>query len=308
MTILQLRDLNNAIERDERAFITARERAYRDSVTACADSVLTNLYRSPIILLAGPSGSAKTTTANRIRAALEQRGVKTHMISLDDYYLDFSPEAYPKTETGEPDLESPLGLDIPLLNQQMEQLAKGEEILVPRFDFTVHARDRQWQQPLQLHKDEAVVFEGLHALNPMFTNRHPDAFRLYVSTQTDLYDGQTLLLPHEWTRLLRRCVRDMYHRNSPIEETLSLWSNVRRGDHLFIRPFSHLAHRQIDSSLYYEWPALGSVAAPLFRDLSPAAPESDTIQSLCGVLQRIAPVSLDLIPRTSLLREEFLQS
>lgn len=307
MNILQLRELNNAIERDERAFITQRERAYRDSVMVCTDSILSNLRRSPIILLAGPSGSAKTTTANRIRACLEQRGVKTHMISLDDYYLDFEPGVYPTTETGEPDLESPFGLDIPLLNEQLGQLSRGEEIMVPRFDFTTHARDRSWIRPLRLRKDEAVVFEGLHGLNPMFTDRHPEAFRMYVSTQTDLYDGDELLLPHEWTRLLRRCVRDMYHRNSPIEETLGLWSNVRRGDHMFIRPFSHLAHRQIDSSLYYEWPALGGVAAPLFRQLAQDVPEGETIRSLCAVLERIPAISLDLIPRTSLLREEFLQ-
>ena len=306
MNRFELAALNREIARDPAEFIAQCDERYNLMILDTATLIARNRKKSPIVLLAGPSGSGKTTTALRIRSALEARGIGSHSISLDDYYVSPATEGYPVTETGEPDLESPLGLDIPLLRQHLNDLSEGREILVPHFNFKIHDRDLKGARPLSLGPDEVVVFEGLHALNPLFTDRHPDAFGIYISTATDLFDRGELLLRHDSFRLLRRCVRDLYHRNSPALETLTLWHNVCRGESLYITPYRDLADVTLNTSLGYEIPVLTKVAEPQFFDLPDNAPELDLILAIQRAADRFEPIDPSLVPKTSLLREEFM--
>lgn len=305
MSRFELQALNRDIRSGAEDFIARCDSRYNRLVRETAEQIAQNHKINPIVLLAGPSGSGKTTTALRIRAALESMGIGSHSISLDDYYLSPATPGYPVTETGEPDLESPLGLDTALLNQHLTDLARKRQIMVPRFDFKIHDRAPD-ARPLRLGQDEVVLFEGLHALNPMFTDAHPEAFRLYVSTATDLYDGETLLLDHSSTRLLRRCVRDLNHRNAPAEETLSLWSNVCRGERLYISPYKDLANVMLDTTLGYELPVLAKIAEPQFFELPDDAPEMDRVLAIQRAADRLAPIDPELVPKSSLLREEFM--
>lgn len=306
MNRFELTALNAEIRRDPADFIAQCDERYNLMVLDTATQVARNVKKSPIVLLAGPSGSGKTTTASRIRAALEARGIGTHSISLDDYYLSPETEGYPRTEDGEPDLESPLGLDIPLLRQHLDDLSEGREIEVPYFNFKTHSRDPKGARKLSLGADEVVVFEGLHALNPLFTDRHPDAFGIYISTATDLFDKGTMLLRHDWSRLLRRCVRDLYHRNAPALETLTLWSNVCRGESLYITPYRDLADVTLNTSLGYELPVLFKVAEPQFFELPDDAPNLDLVLAIQRAADKLEPISPSLVPKTSLLKEEFM--
>lgn len=303
---LELRDLNAEIDRGVEEFIARCDQRYDQLVAETANKAADNLRRSPIILLAGPSGSGKTTTALRIRAALEARGIGSHSISLDDYYRSPRAPDYPRTETGELDLESPLGLDVALLERHIDDLSEGREILVPHFDFKIHDRDESRSRPMRLAPGEAVVIEGLHALNPLFTERHPEAFRVYVAPTTDLYDGGELLLRHDSSRLLRRCVRDLFHRNAPALETMTLWRNVCLGEKRFIAPFKGLANAKLNTSFGYELPVLAKIAEPQFYGLPDDAPELDRILAIQRAADRVRPVDPALLPPTSLLREEFM--
>ena len=306
MNRFELSALNADIRRDPAEFIAQCDERYNLMILDTATQVARNRKKSPIVLLAGPSGSGKTTTALRIRAALEARGIGSHSISLDDYYVSPQTENYPRTETGEPDLESPLGLDIPLLRQHLDDLSAGQEIQVPHFNFKIHDRDPRGARSLCLGADEVVVFEGLHALNPLFTDRHPDAFGIYVSTATDLYDRGERLLRHDTFRLLRRCVRDLYHRNAPALETLTLWDNVCRGETRYIAPYRELADVSLNTSLGYELPVLAKVAEPQFFELPDDAPHLDLVLAAQRAADRFEPISPSLVPKTSLLREEFM--
>jgi len=307
MSKFELPALSEDIRRDPADFIARCDARYDRIVNETAGKVADNLSCSPIVLLAGPSGSGKTTTASRICKSLERAGIHSHMISLDDYYLSVDNASYPKLENGEPDLESPHGLDVELLNRQLAQLTKGEEVEVPHFNFKVHRRDPAAARPLRLGKDEVVIFEGLHSLNPMFTERNPDAFRLYVSPCTDYYDDAELMLPHSVSRLLRRCVRDLYHRNAPAIETLSLWANVCRGERLYIRPYAQQADVAIDTTFGYELPVLSKIAEPQFFELPDDAPQMALVLAIQRTADRLPSIDPELVPATSLLREEFLQ-
>ena len=269
MNRFELSALNEDIRRDPAEFIAQCDERYNLMILDTATQVARNRKKSPIVLLAGPSGSGKTTTALRIRSALEARGIGSHSISLDDYYRNPHSEGYP-------------------------------------FNFKIPDRDPTGARPLQLGPDEVVVFEGLHALNPLFTDRHPDAFGIYVSTATDLFDRGQLLLRHDTFRLLRRCVRDLYHRNAPALETLTLWDNVCRGEARYITPYRDLADVALNTSLGYEVPVLARVAEPQFFDLPDDAPHMDLVLAAQRAADRFEPISPSLVPKTSLLREEFM--
>lgn len=307
MKRFQLHALNDDIRSDPADFIARCDGRYDRMVVETAQAAAKNIKNSPIILLAGPSGSGKTTTATRIRQELKRHGIGTHAVSLDDYYRNPLSPDYPKTEDGEPDLESPLGLDIPLLEQHLTDLAAGREITVPHFDFKTHSRDESKAWQLQLQPDEMVVFEGLHALNPLFTERHPHAFRIAISAASDLYDGDTLLLHHDQFRLLRRSVRDLYHRNAPALETLSLWGNVGRGERLYINPYRDQANVVLNTSLGYELSVLYPIAAPHYAALPADAPEMDSVKAIARAAQLVEPIDGGLVPQSSLMRQEFMQ-
>lgn len=299
--------INQAIRQSADHFINDCDHAYRVQVFAAAEAIAARMDRSPIILLSGPSGSSKTTTAENIAGFLCNFGVRCHMISLDDYYRDRAAGDYPRDEDGNLDLESPYGLDIDLLNEHMAALGRGEAIEVPHFNFAAQARDPDKTRTLRLGAHEAVLFEGINALNPLFTDPHPDATRVYVAPTTPITSDGRVLFDCEKIRLLRRTIRDNNFRGQPPLGTLSMWASVRRGERLFIAPYADTAHIKIDTTLGYEIPVLGYLIQPLFEALPQDVPQRQLVDEVLQALPYIDPIGADLVPETSLLRREFLK-
>ena len=135
-----LNEINERCRTDAAGFIAECDAVYADRLEKAADRIQANLEHSPIVLLSGPSGSGKTTTAMKICEVLESRGIRTHSVSLDDYFKTVSPETTPRTASGAYDLESPLCLDMDLLNEHFTKLTRGERIYVPKYDFVHQAR------------------------------------------------------------------------------------------------------------------------------------------------------------------------
>lgn len=302
---IDLDKLNAAIREDPAAFLARCDAAYDARVFAAAARLKENLGRSPIVLLAGPSSSAKTTTAGRLRHMLRGMGVPCQLISLDDYYRTRTDDNYPRTEDGRPDLEAPEALDIPLLNRHLARLEAGEEIEVPRFDFVRQARAAD-TTPLRMEPGGCVIFEGIHGLNDLFAG-HENAFRIYVNDDSHITERGRRVFDKNWTRLLRRCVRDLNYRGASIEYTLSLWENVRRGERLYITPYVSRADLTMDTSLAYEVPVLAAFAAPFFADLRVTSPQADLIRDILLRLEKFESIDPALVPASSLLREEFIK-
>ncbi|MEA4965993.1 MAG: nucleoside kinase [Oscillospiraceae bacterium] len=302
---IDLQNLNESVRANAAGFIARCDRAYDLRVFNAAVRIKENLARSTVVLLAGPSSSAKTTTAGRIRYALHGMGVSCHMISLDDYYRTRTDDSYPLTPDGQPDLESPYALDIPLLNQHLAMLDAGEEIQVPSFDFTTQSRTEK-ATPLRMEPGSCVIFEGIHGLNDLFS-RHADAFRIFVNDDSHITENSKRVFDKNWTRLLRRSVRDLNYRNAPIEETLQLWDNVRLGESLYITPYVDRADMTLDTSLAYEVPVLADFAAPFFENMPSNAPQAELVAKILRMLQKFEPIDPCLVPCSSLLREEFIK-
>lgn len=299
-----LDQINQAVRQDPAAFMAAGDAAFHEKVCRAADLIQSHRDKSPVVLLSGPSGSGKTTTAGMINAELERRGIHTHTISMDDYFLTPDPSTAPRTPDGEMDFESPLMLDLALLDDHFSRLARGEEILVPHFEFARRMRNDSKGTPLRLGPDEVAIFEGIHALNTTITGKHPEATRLYISARSDVVDGEgKVCFKGTWMRLTRRAVRDYNFRGTDVKGTLDMWANVRRGEKLYISPYKQTAHMLFDSSLPYEVSVMVCYARPLLAAVPEENQRRHELLELIASFDRFEPIDPATVPAASLLHE-----
>ena len=299
-----LDQINQAVRQDPAAFMAAGDAAFHEKVCRAADLIQSHRDKSPVVLLSGPSGSGKTTTAGMINAELERRGIHTHTISMDDYFLTPDPCTAPRTPDGEMDFESPLMLDLALLDDHFSRLARGEEILVPHFEFARRMRNDSKGTPLRLGPDEVAIFEGIHALNTTITGKHPEATRLYISARSDVVDGEgKVCFKGTWMRLTRRAVRDYNFRGTDVKGTLDMWANVRRGEKLYISPYKQTAHMLFDSSLPYEVSVMACYARPLLAAVPEENQRRHELLELIASFDLFEPIDPATVPAASLLHE-----
>ena len=297
-----LNDINLKTVSDPKGFMAECDQLYRDRVGQAVDRILENKQRSPIILLSGPSGSGKTTTSMKIAEALEKRGVHTYYVGMDDYFKTVD-SSTPRTPEGDLDLESPLCLDMDLLNRHFEQLARGERIYVPKYEFSRRMRIQEPSKAIKLKKDEMVVFEGIHALNTMITDVHPEAFKLYISARSDVEFQGRVVFKRTWFRLVRRMVRDYKFRGSDPLETMSMWANVRRGEQQYISPFKDKADFRFDTSFAYELPVFNHTATELFKSVPEGIERFDELRKVLPALQLFGHIPEEDVADDALIRE-----
>ena len=298
-----LSEINFRTVADPKGFVEEGDAQYQSRVEQAADKILENKKNSPIVLLSGPSGSGKTTTAMKIAEQLEKRGVHSHYVALDDYFLTVDPATSPRTPEGELDLESPLCLDMELLNEHFTLLSQGKRVFVPKYEFSRRMRIQEPSKSIKLREDEMVIFEGIHALNDMITGRHPEAFKLYISARSDvLFEGK-IVFKRTWFRLVRRMVRDYNFRGSDPADTMAMWGNVRRGEIHYISPFKDKADFQFDTSLPYELAVFNHTATELFRTVPEGIERFDELRAVLPALQLFGVISEVLVAPDALIRE-----
>ena len=297
-----LNDINLKTVSDPKGFMAECDQLYRDRVGQAVDRILENKRCSPIILLSGPSGSGKTTTSMKIAEALEKRGVHTYYVGMDDYFKTVD-SSTPRTPEGDLDLESPLCLDMDLMNRHFDQLARGERIYVPKYEFSRRMRIQEPSKAIKLKKDEMVVFEGIHALNTMITDAHPEAFKLYISARSDVEFQGRVVFKRTWFRLVRRMVRDYKFRGSDPLETMSMWANVRRGEQQYISPFKDKADFCFDTSFAYELPVFNHTATELFKSVPEGIERFDELRKVLPALQLFGHIPEEDVADDALIRE-----
>ena len=299
----RLEDINYRTVADPKGMIEEADARYYKNVEEATELILENKKKSPIILLSGPSGSGKTTTAMKISEALEKRGVRTHYVGMDDYYNTIRPETVPRTPEGEMDLESPLCLDLDLLNRHFTELSEGKRIYVPKYEFSRQMRIQEPSKSIKLKKDEMVVFEGIHALNDMITSVHPEAFKLFISANSDVTFGGQLVFKRSWFRLVRRTVRDFKFRGTDPASTIAMWANVRRGEHQYISPFKSKADFQFDTSFTYELAVMNDTATTIFHHIPEGIERFDELKTVFPALLLFGNIDESLVAPDAMLRE-----
>ena len=302
----QLEEINRRLKEDPAGFVAECDGVYQKRLETAAERILERMKESPIVLLSGPSGSGKTTTALKLEQELERRGVQTHTISLDNYFKTLNHKTAPRNAEGDIDYESPRLLDMDLLDETFTKLSRGEWVIVPKFEFARQMRNDSRGTPLKLDKNEIAIFEGIHALNDDIAGRHPEATALYISARSDILEGEALRFKGTWMRITRRAVRDCSFRGTDLVETLSMWYNVRRGEKLHISPFKGRANVIIDSSLRYEVPVFTNYAPQLRAAVAQVPADNERraeLEAMAAAFDRFQPLSPDLVPADSLLRE-----
>lgn len=297
-----LKQLNEGIRSDPQAFVDECDAAFHKKVETAAQKIADHRAESRIILLSGPSGSGKTTTALKIEEQLEKMGIETHTVSMDNYFNTIDPETAPRNREGAIDYESPFCLDVDLLNRHFAMLDRGETIHVPKYEFARQMRSDILSQPMRLGSDELAIFEGIHALNDIIVGKNPRAFKLYIAARSSLRDEDgSVVFDHAWLRLCRRIVRDYQFRGSDAAFTLKMWSNVRRGEKLYISPYKENANLMFDSSLAFEFAVLKPMVVPLLEAI-PAGKYSVVDDMLRG-FEKIEPLDSKYVASASLARE-----
>lgn len=299
-----LKYINHRAECDAEAFVNDCEEHYHRQLHLVADQIAANCKRKPVVLLNGPSSSGKTTTNDRLGRILELAGIHAHMISMDDYYRTSGTYDIPfDEENGVNDLESPECMDLDLLRDHLTRLVAGEEIMVPRFDFetrTSHRNDRS----VQLHKDEIVMIEGIHAFNPVIMgDLEKHATSVYLSVASVLLTDHNIRVEPHMLRFLRRAMRDSLFRSSPVEYTLKQWNSVRRGERLYISPYRGQADLTVDTYLPYETNILMQYLSEKLQVEEKMLEQAD-LAPLSAILDKVSPIDYKpYMPEDSVLHE-----
>lgn len=280
--------------------VNLSEGLHEKRISKIADKIKEN-SDIKIILIAGPSASGKTTFANRLCLHLRINHINPVVISLDDYYVN--DDKMPRDENGEMDLECVDAIDYKLFNRHLALLAKGESVVVPKYDF--NKRSCVKGTPITLKENQIIIAEGIHALNELLTSEveKKNKYKIYLSALTSLcLDEYNAFSPTD-NRLLRRMVRDASYRNTSPERTFKLWENVRKGEQEYIFPFESEADEVFNSSLLYEMAVLKKPALELLEKIDKKSRYYSRALRLCELLAFFCEMSPEAIPPTSIIRE-----
>ena len=295
-------DLNEAIRQGHtNTLIQVSEALQEKKIARIADEIAQR-RGVRMVLIAGPSSSGKTTTCKRLSVQLLTNGIRPVPISLDDYFVNR--DETPLDADGDYDFEHLHALNIPLLNDHLSALFRGEEVELPRYNFQ-QGRSEASGRRLRLGGNEVLVVEGIHALNPELTAQIPDEmkYRVYASALTTILLDNHNYIPTTDNRLLRRIIRDHKYRGVSAEETIRRWPSVRRGENRWIFPYQENADVMFNTAMLFELAVIKQQAEPLLERVAENCAEHAEAYRLHKFLSYIHPIPDAQIPPTSLLRE-----
>lgn len=295
-------DFNEAVRSGQTTGLINVSEALQEKKIASIAEQIAHRQGTRVVLIAGPSSSGKTTFCKRLSIQLVTCGIKPIQISLDDYFVDR--HLTPKDENGEYNYESVHALNIPLLNEQLQQLFEGKTIELPKYNFQTGKSEKSGKR-LQLDDNQVLVLEGIHALNPELTAQIPQEqkFHIYISALTTILLDDHNYIRTTDNRLLRRIIRDYKYRGVNAQETIHRWPSVRAGENKWIFPYQENADVMFNTAMLFELAVIKQQAEPLLDLVPENCPEYAEAYRLRTFLDYIQPIPNRALPPTSLLRE-----
>lgn len=299
MAEIEIKTLNERVKNDPVALVKAAEDRYHNKIAELA-MLAVDHKDLRAILLAGPSGSGKTTTANLLADAIKERGEEAIVLSLDDFYKDADDPEYPRCKGGERDFESPAALHLDDVIHTLECITEGKPFLSPKYDFKSASRVSEGIHPAM--PDGCVIIEGLHALNPIISEKLPKdkILKLFVSVSTNINNGDERIISGRKLRFIRRMVRDSIYRAADANRTLDMWHGVIKGEDDYLYPYKGSADVAFDTFHDFELGVMKERATALLEKVTEPDPFVQTVRQ---ALLAAEPIDDALVPTSSLIRE-----
>lgn len=300
--INKLEYVNENALKNPQEFVNLCEKRYEKIIDEIVLKISSSKGRE-IVMLAGPSSAGKTTTARKIKLGLDKKGKKAFVLSLDDFYLNR--DEIPYLPDGTQDYETVYALDLKRLENDLNALLRGEKVRTPVFDFTLGKRSVTKYNDIVLGKDDVVIIEGLHALNPVITEKiQGNLLKIYINVSTRIYDEDgNIVLNKRALRFIRRMVRDYKFRDSTVENTCKLWKNVTKGEDEYLFPYRDNADIKADTIHLYEPCVLKHQALKMIGEDRISEEYKNDIQKIVTSLDMFTDVDENMVPSDSLLRE-----
>ena len=171
--------------------------------------------------IAGGSGSGKTTLVKKL---VEQFGDALCVVSHDNYYRRHDELTY--EERCLINYDEPAAFDTELMVQQLQQLRRGESVLCPVYDYTVHNRS---DETVEIQPKSVIIVEGILIFADEALREQMD-IRIFVDTDADV-------------RLCRRIKRDVNKRGRTLESVLTQYQQTVKPMHeKYVEPSKKYAH------------------------------------------------------------------
>lgn len=296
-------DVNNVvIEGKIKEFIELNEIKQNNDLLKIASEIEKNLNNIKLVLIAGPSSSGKTTTSKKLSLYLKNKGINPFVLSTDDFFKNRIDT--PKNENGEYEYDIPEALDIDLFNEKLTSLIKGEETLLPTYNFLTGEKEYK-HAPVSLKNRDLIIVEGIHTLNEILTSKidRKNKLKIYISPFTPLDLDRHNHVSTVDLRLIRRLVRDYRTRGYNAEETLKNWRVVRRSEEKYIFPYQKEADIVLNTALIYELGVLKTYAVPILFSVSYHSEYYSEALRIINFLKSFLNISDSMLPETALLRE-----
>ena len=162
-----------------------------------------------VIGIAGGSGSGKTTLLKNI---IQSFGPAITVLSHDNYYKRHDEMTY--EERCKLNYDEPTALETDLMVKQLEQLRRGQEILCPVYDFTVHNRS---DETILIKPEKVIIVEGIL----IFENKE----------LRDLMDIKVFVDADADVRICRRIKRDVNKRGRSLESVITQYQETVKPMH-----------------------------------------------------------------------------
>ena len=168
-----------------------------------------------VIGIAGGTGSGKTTITRKL---CENFGPDVSVINHDNYYK--AHHNMPYEERAKLNYDHPNAFDTDMLIEHLKQLRRGESVVCPVYDYTVHDRS---QETVTIKPARVIIVEGIL----IFENRElcdQMDIKIYVDADADV-------------RILRRIVRDVRDRGRSLDSVINQYlATVKPMHEQFVEP------------------------------------------------------------------------
>ena len=300
-------DVNKAIMRGHASeLIQVSEALQEKKIVQIAEEIDRRFHREQdavrIVLITGPSSSGKTTFCKRLSVQLLACGLRPVSFSTDDYFVNRVDT--PKLPNGDYDFDNIETVDYHLMEDHLMRLMKGERVEVPEYNFVTGKREYNGKK-LKMGSDTVLIIEGIHALNPLLTEKIPDymKYKVYISALTSISLDDHNWIPVRDNRLLRRIIRDYNKGAYTAQQTIAQWKNVCEAEDQWIFPYQETADVMFNSALNIEFAVLRIHAEIILASVPKNCPEYAEAHRLLKFIHFFLPVSDKEIPPTSIMRE-----